>query len=48
MNLIEKLINKNLLLRGQYPYFIKDNTIYQCIMGSEAYGIASDSSDKDI
>lgn len=48
MNLLQRCIQKNLLPRGSYPQFIENGTLYQVIMGSQAYGIATESSDIDI
>ncbi len=44
MHIIEKL-NKAGVIHP--PSFLPTNTIYLCIMGSEAYGVATDFSDKD-
>lgn len=45
MNIIEKLTKAGVI---HPPYFLPHNTMYLCIMGSEAYGVATDMSDKDI
>lgn len=45
MHIIEKLEKAGVI---HPPSFVATNTIYLCIMGSEAYGVATDLSDKDI
>lgn len=45
---LQRVIKANILPRGSYPQFVKNNTILEVIMGSEAYGIATSYSDKDI
>lgn len=46
MTLLTELYSKNLL--NQPPPYVLNNTQYLTIMGSEAYGVKSDSSDIDI
>lgn len=45
MNLIQELKDKGFV---NPPYFLADNVIYLTIGGSEAYGVATDTSDKDM
>ncbi len=45
MNIVKKLTEKGLI---QPPRWLPDNIQYMTIMGSEAYGCATDTSDKDI
>lgn len=42
------LLNKLTFQRGEIPEWLKSNVQYLTIMGSEAYGCATDTSDKDI
>lgn len=44
-SVVEKLVKAKLI---RPPSFVASNTVYESIMGSEAYGISTDSSDKDI
>lgn len=44
-SITEKLIDKKLI---SPPSFLKGSILYECIMGSEAYGCATDLSDRDI
>lgn len=44
-SIVEKLVKAGLI---KPPSFIASNTCYESIMGSEAYGISTDSSDKDV
>lgn len=44
-SVVEKLVKAGLI---KPPSFVASNTVYETIMGSEAYGISTDSSDKDI
>ena len=45
MSLIDNLISQNLI---HPPSFLKNNVFYECMMGSEAYGVSSGESDIDI
>jgi uncharacterized protein len=44
-SVVEKLTKKNLI---RPPRFVTPNICYECIMGSVAYGVSSDTSDMDI
>ena len=43
--MIQDLVKKNLITP---PKWLPDNTVYQCIMGSVAYGVSADTSDMDV
>lgn len=48
-SIVKKLINNNIINKGSYPDFLKENIHYEVIMGSYAYGVNSeDFSDFDI
>ena len=44
-SLVDKLISQRLIIP---PTFLKNNTHYECIMGSVAYGVSSNNSDIDV
>lgn len=45
MSIIQKLTKKNLI---KPPSFVGSNTMYECIVGSIAYGVSTDTSDFDV